>query len=127
MKKKWSLNEKYTELQDLYSTYQICPLSVTLNAIGGKWKPAVYRVISLGVHRFGEMHHALEGISKRMLTRYLREMEKDGIIHREVFPVVPPKVEYSLTDFGKTLKPVFAAIEKWGLEHGDKTDTTPDE
>ena len=89
-----------------------------MNIIGGKWKPAILYLIDMGVNRFGEMHKRLPGISKRMLTNHLRELEADGILHREVFAEVPPKVIYSLTELGKTLEPIFVAMEEWGMQYG---------
>lgn len=94
--------------------YEDCPVRATLEVIGGKWKPAILYFIEKGICRFGAMHRMLPGISKRMLTSHLRELERDGIIHREVFAEVPPKVIYTLTDLGKTLVPVLSAMANWG-------------
>jgi DNA-binding HxlR family transcriptional regulator len=70
-----------------------------------------------GVHRFGELRRRIAGISERVLTQQLRELERDGIVHREVYPEVPPRVEYSLTDFGETLRPVMGLLHEWGRKH----------
>ena len=86
--------------------------------IGGKWKPAILYLIDIGYNRFGEMHRRLPGISKRMLTDHLRELEDDCILHREVFAEVPPIVVYSLTEKGETLTPIFMAMEEWGEKYG---------
>lgn len=92
-----------------------CPVTYCLQMIGGKWKPVILYLLSNGVDRFGAMRRAIEGISKQMLTKQLRELEEDDIIHREVYAEVPPRVEYSLTDKGKSLLPVIQAMKEWGL------------
>ena len=95
-----------------------CPVTVTLAVIGGKWKPLIlYHLLNQGTHRFAELRRRISGISERMLTQQLREMEADGIVHREIYPEVPPKVEYSITEYGETLRPVSEAMCKWGLNH----------
>jgi len=100
------------------STYQIsCTVEATLKVIGGRWKVLILRELFQGVKRFGELHRALNGITQKMLTQQLREMEQDGIIHREVYLQVPPKVEYSLTDLGKTLQPILDAMHTWGIRY----------
>jgi DNA-binding HxlR family transcriptional regulator len=91
-----------------------CPVEATLAAIGGQWKVLVLHQLMGGTKRFGELTRALRGISARTLTKQLRELEADGIIRREVFPQIPPKVEYSLTAPGKKLKPVLYAMHVWG-------------
>ena len=85
-------------------------VQTTLKVLGGKWKPPILFLLSSGVMRFGELRKAISGITQKMLTQELREMESDGLISRKVYPVVPPKVEYFLTDFGKSLIPVIGAI-----------------
>jgi DNA-binding HxlR family transcriptional regulator len=82
--------------------------------IGGRWKVLILRELFGGVRRFGELHRALSGITQKMLTQQLREMERDGIVHRKVYAEVPPKVEYSLTPMGKELRPLLSAMHKWG-------------
>ena len=99
-------------------TYQIsCTVEATLKVIGGRWKVLILRELFQGVKRFGELHRALNGITQKMLTQQLREMEQDGIIHREVYLQVPPKVEYSLTELGKTLQPILDAMHDWGIKY----------
>lgn len=94
-----------------------CPVEVTVDVIGGKWKGLIlYHLIS-GTKRFNELKRLLPKTTQRMLTLQLRELEKDGIVHREIYPVVPPKVEYSLTDFGETLKPIITLMRDWGEEY----------
>jgi len=97
--------------------YAECPVKKTIEIIGGKWKPAILYLIQNEITRFGEMHKSLPGISKRMLTTHLRELEADGIINRKVFAEVPPKVIYSLTDLGKTVIPVLTAMANWGEKY----------
>jgi DNA-binding HxlR family transcriptional regulator len=94
-----------------------CPVTTTLSVIGGKWKPIILWIIRDGRKRFGEIKRLIPAITQKMLTQQLRELEQDGIIHREVHPVVPPKVEYSLTDYGRTLIPVLQAMAEWGEIH----------
>ena len=94
-----------------------CPLEITLKAIGGRWKIMILHVFLGGegvVKRFGELHRSINGISQKMLTQQLRDLERSGIVHREVYRQVPPKVEYSLTAAGKTLKPIFDLMDEWG-------------
>jgi DNA-binding HxlR family transcriptional regulator len=85
--------------------------------IGGRWKVLILRELFQGVKRFGQLHRALQGITQKMLTQQLREMEQDGIIHREVYLQVPPKVEYSLTALGESLKPIIDVMHDWGVRH----------
>lgn len=94
-----------------------CPVTTTLSVIGGKWKPIILFVIKDEKKRFGEIKKIIPAISQKMLTQQLRELEEDGIVHRKVYPVVPPKVEYSLTDYGRTLIPILDAMETWGQTH----------
>jgi DNA-binding HxlR family transcriptional regulator len=94
-----------------------CPVTTTLSVIGGKWKPIILWIIRDRKKRFGEIKRLIPSITQKMLTQQLRELEQDGIIHREVHPVVPPKVEYSLTDYGHTLTPVLNAMADWGETH----------
>jgi len=93
------------------------PVNVTLKVIGGKWKPLLMWLISQQTLRFNELQKAMPGITQKMLTQQLRELEADGLLNRKVYPVVPPKVEYSLTEYGKTLKPVLKSMASWGDMH----------
>jgi DNA-binding HxlR family transcriptional regulator len=94
-----------------------CEVETTLRVIGGRWKVLIIRELMQGVKRFGELQRALHGITQKMLTEQLRELEEDGIVHREVYPQIPPKVEYSLTPLGETLKPILYAMHEWGAKH----------
>jgi len=91
-----------------------CPAETTLKAISGRWKLLILRELFQGIKRFGELQRALHGITQKMLTEQLRELEADGIVHREVYPQIPPKVEYSLTELGQSLKPIIETMHEWG-------------
>ena len=95
-----------------------CSVEATLAVIGGRWKPVVlFHLQAQGTLRFNALKRLIGGVTQRMLTTQLRELERDGIVHREVFPVVPPKVEYSLTDYGRTLEPMLLEMREWGARH----------
>ncbi len=105
-----------------------CSVETTLKVIGGRWKVLILRELFVGVKRFGELHRALHGITQKMLTQQLREMEQEGIIYRQVYLQVPPKVEYSLTPVGETLKPVLDSMHQWGLQYLSlKNQSTPNQ
>jgi DNA-binding HxlR family transcriptional regulator len=91
-----------------------CPIRPALQVIGGKWKPIILYHLMRGKKRFGELRLLLPEATQKMLTQHLRELERDKIIQRRVYPEVPPKVEYSLTPLGKTLRPVMRALCDWG-------------
>ncbi|WP_041699409.1 winged helix-turn-helix transcriptional regulator [Thalassoporum mexicanum] len=93
-----------------------CPVESTLGAIGGRWKVLILKELFDRTKRFGELHKALHGITQKMLTQQLREMERDGLVNRKVYQQVPPKVEYSLTEMGKTLEPVLESMHRWGID-----------
>ena len=95
-----------------------CPLERTLEVIAGRWRGLVLRELFRGgTLRFGELQRSLPGISQRVLTQELRELEGLGVVHREVYQQVPPKVEYSLTPLGRSLDPVLQAMNEWGAAH----------
>lgn len=97
-----------------------CPVEYTLDVIGGKWKGVLLYHLMDSTRRFNEFRRICPGITQRMLTLQLRELEEDGVVHREVYQQVPPKVEYSLTDFGRTLIPIIRLMKDWGLEYQAK-------
>ena len=94
-----------------------CPVTKCLEIIGGKWKTIIIYLISLEINRFGQLQRSCKGISKQMLTKQLRELEKDGIINRKIFAEIPPRVEYSVTPKGETLFPILESMKNWGLEN----------
>lgn len=94
-----------------------CPVEAALDVIGGKWKPLILWALGDNVMRFSELQKGLPGVNAKMLTKQLREMEEDRIITRKVFAEVPPRVEYAITDFGKTLIPILQALCTWGAEY----------
>lgn len=94
-----------------------CPVETTLQIIGGRWKVLVLHHLLTGTKRFSELTRALRGVSAKTLSKQLRELEADGVISRRVYPVIPPKVEYSLTPAGRKLKPVLLAMHRWGETH----------
>lgn len=94
-----------------------CPVEAALDVIGGKWKPLILWALGDDVLRFSELQKALPGVNTKMLTKQLRELEEDGVITRTVYPEVPPRVEYAITDFGKTLIPILQALCNWGAEY----------
>ena len=91
-----------------------CPVETTLMLIGDKWKVLILRDLLPGTKRFGELKKSIGNVSQKVLTAQLRQMETDGLVHREVYAEVPPRVEYSLTDLGKSLKPILDAMQNWG-------------
>ena len=95
-----------------------CPIETTVNLIGDKWKVLIMRNLFLfGTQRFGELKRGINGISEKMLTQQLRQLEQSGLITRKVYPEVPPRVEYSLTELGNSLKPIFDAMHIWGTDY----------
>lgn len=102
-------------MNEKLETLPACPVETTLTLIGNKWQVLILRDLNLNsVMRFKELQRSIGGISQKVLTTNLRTMEESGIVHREVFAEVPPRVEYSLTDLGQTLKPVLGAMWAWG-------------
>ncbi|WP_432463293.1 winged helix-turn-helix transcriptional regulator [Agarivorans sp. QJM3NY_33] len=94
-----------------------CPVEATLEVIGGKWKGIVlYHLLSETI-RFNELRRLMPEITQRMLTKQLRELEADNLISRKIYAEVPPKVEYSITTYGKSLNPIIEALHAWGVQH----------
>ncbi len=99
-----------------------CSVEATLSVIGGRWKPVIiFKLLQNDHLRFGELKREIEGITQRMLTNQLRELETDQVVKRKVYAEVPPRVEYSLTPYGRTLEPVMIAMRDWGAEHIQKS------
>lgn len=103
--------------EELLSKLPTCPVETTLTLIGNKWEVLILRDLMEGTKRFGELRRSVGHISQKVLTSQLRAMEEAGLVHREVFAEVPPRVEYSLTPLGKSLKPVMDALRDWGTEY----------
>jgi DNA-binding HxlR family transcriptional regulator len=98
----------------------VCPVETSMEVLGGKWKPRIlWKLTRDGTLRYAQIKRDLGAITPKMLTQQLRELERDGLIARKVYPEVPPRVEYSLSDFGKTLRPVLFALADWGTENRD--------
>ena len=91
-----------------------CPVETTLMLIGDKWKVLILRDLMPGKKRFGELKKSIGGVSQKVLTAQLRDMEANGLVNRKVYPEVPPRVEYSLTELGKSPKPILDAMWTWG-------------
>jgi len=100
-----------------HAQYIECPVEATLDVIGGKWKGVILFLLMDGTKRFNELQKALTKVTQRTLTNQLRELEADGLVHREIYPQVPPKVEYSLTKKGRSLKKVLTAMQSWGQKN----------
>ena len=103
-----------------------CPVEATLELIGGKYKALILWHLSQGKLRFSQLRDHIKGVTPKMLTQQLRELESKLLINREVFPVVPPKVEYSLTDLGKSLMPLLIAMRDWGSGYLRSKSVEPD-
>ncbi len=97
-----------------YARNIVCPTEAALEAIGGKWKGVILYHLSSGTKRFNELQRLMPAITQRMLTRQLRSLEDDRIVHRQIYPEVPPRVECSITEFGRTLEPILTALQAWG-------------
>lgn len=91
-----------------------CPFIFALSLMGKRWKPAILWKMTEGIYRFGEMKRAIPPISEKMLTQHLRELEIDGLITRTIYPEMPPRVEYALTDLGSSLQPILEQLNHWG-------------
>ncbi len=103
-----------------------CPSRLVLERIADKWTALVIQILARGTMRYAELQRAIGGISQKMLTQTLRSLERDGLVQRTVHPVVPPKVEYSLTPLGESLKPVLMAMDEWGQIYAQKVTKAPE-
>lgn len=110
-----------TEKAEQYQKHYRCPVEATMDVIGGKWKVIIIHHLLAGTRRFSELRRLIPLVTQRMLTSQLRELENDGIVHRKIYPQVPPKVEYSLTELGKTLEPVLWVMHEWGESFIDQS------
>jgi DNA-binding HxlR family transcriptional regulator len=98
-------------------TEQTCPVEWTLDVIGGKWKCLILWHVRGRVRRFNELRRLMPGATQKMITTQLRQLERHGLIERKVYAQVPPKVEYSISDYGRSLSPLLESMCKWGLAH----------
>ena len=105
--------------------HQNCPVKLTASIIGGKWKPPLLFHLEGKTRRFCELQRLIPGLTKKMLTQHLRELERDGIVQRKVYAEVPPHVEYSLTRHGESLKPILKLMSAWGNRHRARYGATP--
>ena len=116
--------KKYTKGVKMAREYKKpygCSVEATLAVIGGRWKSVIiFHLIEREVLRFGELKKTIPKVTQRMLTNQLRELEEDGILARKIYPVVPPKVEYRLTEYGKTLESIMYTMREWGSIHLEK-------
>lgn len=94
-----------------------CPVATTVSLIGSKWKLLIMRNLLVRPWRFNELKNSLDGISQKVLTDSLRSMEDDGIITRTVYPEVPPRVEYTLSELGESMRPIIKSMEEWGIDY----------
>ena len=102
-----------------------CPVATTVALIGSKWKLLIIRNLLMRPWRFNELKKNLEGISQKVLTDSLRSMEEDGIIIRTVYPEIPPRVEYRLSELGESMRPIIDAMEKWGKSNKERLEKSP--
>ncbi|MEM7735876.1 MAG: helix-turn-helix domain-containing protein [Deinococcota bacterium] len=94
-----------------------CPIEGLMEVVGGKWKPIILYYLSIKTQRFGELKRLIPNVSQRMLTQHLRELEAHGIVHREIYQEVPPRVEYSLTELGRTFETLLIQMNHWAEEY----------
>ena len=104
------------EIQKYHSADE-CPITATIDVIGGKWKPPVIWLLLKGPMRFGELHKTIPTMALKVLSRTLKELEADGIIDRKAYPEIPPRVEYSLSQKGKSLRQIMTLMSEWSLEN----------
>lgn len=107
--------------EEILASLPACPVETTLSLIGNKWQVLILRdLVDKGTLRFKELQRSIGSISQKVLTSNLRTMEAEGLVHREVFAEVPPRVEYSLTELGQTLEPVLDALQAWGESYKER-------
>ena len=100
-----------------------CPVATTVSLIGSKWKLLIMRNLLARPWRFNELQKSIDGISQKALTEALRSMEADGIVSRTVYPEVPPRVEYALTELGESMRPIIKSMESWGMAYKEQLQT----
>lgn len=111
-------NQKVKKVEKIVFDENSCPVTATMKVLGGKWKPILINAIyQTAPARFGELKRSVNGITQSMLTQQLRELEEDEIISRKIYAEIPPRVEYTLTEFGLTLSPIMQSMAKWGKEY----------
>ena len=103
------------------AAFEVCPVEVATAVLGGSWKLTIVKHLGAGTLRHGELCRALPAAPPRTLTRQLRELEADGVVHREVYAEVPPKVEYSLTVLGASMAPIIVLLDEWGADYERQT------
>ncbi|MCU0424087.1 MAG: helix-turn-helix transcriptional regulator [Candidatus Kapabacteria bacterium] len=101
-----------------------CPVQLTLELLGGRWKLPIIHSLHQSTKRFKELERDVSGVTPKMLTKQLRDLEVNDIVHREYFPTIPPTVEYSLTEYGRTIVPLVLEIKKWGMRHQKRKSLT---
>jgi len=106
--------ESSVNLENEKALEAACPFIFALSLMGKRWKPAILWKMTEGIYRFGEMTRAIPQISEKMLAQHLRELEKDGLITRTIYPEMPPRVEYALTELGLSLQPILKQLNDWG-------------
>lgn len=124
---KYQISYYHEAMQKITSNRQICPVTAAIDVVGGKWKPLIIYYLMPKTLRFNELRRAIPGATAQMLTLQLRELERDGIVHREIYREIPPKVEYSLTEMGISLQPVVEAMIAWGHMYLGLHETAPHE
>lgn len=108
----------------LPSGLPVCPVATTLSLVGNRWRPLIVRELLSGTKRFGELQRAINPISQKVLTQNLRDMQAAGLVTRKVYPEVPPRVEYSLTEVGFSLEPIIESMWQWGAAYQSAYDST---
>jgi len=105
-------------IEKIYNDACDCPITAAIHVVGGKWKPIIIWLLMSGPRRFGALHKTIPGIALKVLSRHLKELEADGIITRKVYAEVPPRVEYTLTEKGRSLNDAMQLLADWGREYG---------
>ncbi|MBW4438450.1 MAG: helix-turn-helix transcriptional regulator [Pleurocapsa minor GSE-CHR-MK-17-07R] len=108
------------------ATWENCPIETTLAILGGKWKPVILYHLFDHTRRFGELQRLIPQVTREMLTQHLRELEADGIVQRKIYHQVPPKVEYSLSPLGQTLKPMLVMMHEWAVTFRSENAPAPE-